>query len=468
MVLVNAVVAGSLAGGDLAQTGLFTTIDPPGPNIVGDDTLTGPGVLNVDPLLGPMAANGGPTMTHAPLPGSPAVDAADLALLAPTATDQRGTGFSRVRGAGLDLGAVETQPPPGPVSVAAVTPLAREGDPAANALVFAVRRSGTSTDPLDIPAAFAGSATPDDYVVTVAGGVQTPTGFRFAAGVDELTVTLTIVDDPNAETVVLSVGQGLGIPADAGVALVDRDLDTRVTSAADDGSGSLRLALRNAEERPGADVVTFDPVVFSTPRTITLSSGVLTVRTAVTIAGSGAVLLTIRGAGGGTEFNGGVVRINDGSSTLQTVRIEGLTITGGHALAGGGISNRESLELVRSVVTGNTTPVAFFTGRGGGGIYNAGTLALTDSTISGNTSRLDGGGGGIYNRGTLTVVNSTVSGNTTTQGSGGGIANGGLYVYSPSSTTLVRSTVSGNTAGRNGGGIFNGRGSYYYDYNPSH
>jgi hypothetical protein len=58
-----------------------------------------------DPRLGPLANNGGPTLTHAPLPGSPVIDAgtSDLHLL----TDQRG--FPRVQGNATDIGAVESE-----------------------------------------------------------------------------------------------------------------------------------------------------------------------------------------------------------------------------------------------------------------------------------------------------------------------------------------------------------------------
>ena len=60
----------------------------------------------MDVGLGPLADNGGPTQTHALLPGSPAIDAADL--LAAPATDQRG--LPRV--GRPDIGAVEFQTAP--------------------------------------------------------------------------------------------------------------------------------------------------------------------------------------------------------------------------------------------------------------------------------------------------------------------------------------------------------------------
>lgn len=62
---------------------------------------------NVDPLLGPLQDNGGPTFTMAPLPGSPVIDAGDPAInIASLSTDQRG--YVRIKGAAIDLGAVES------------------------------------------------------------------------------------------------------------------------------------------------------------------------------------------------------------------------------------------------------------------------------------------------------------------------------------------------------------------------
>jgi hypothetical protein len=64
-------------------------------------------ILGVDPLLGPLADNGGPTLTHAPLPGSPAINAGDPAILDAPPTDQRG--LARLQGPRIDMGAVELE-----------------------------------------------------------------------------------------------------------------------------------------------------------------------------------------------------------------------------------------------------------------------------------------------------------------------------------------------------------------------
>ncbi len=86
-------------------------------------TVTGGNnLLNRDPLLGPRADLGGPTQTHAPLIGSPVIDAGDPSFdpngfQPPLSDDQRGAGFGRVRdgdgssGARIDIGAFELQQP---------------------------------------------------------------------------------------------------------------------------------------------------------------------------------------------------------------------------------------------------------------------------------------------------------------------------------------------------------------------
>jgi len=48
-----------------------------------------------------------------------------------------------------------------------------------------------------------------------------------------------------------------------------------VTNILDTGAGSLRQAIVDANANPGSDTITFDPVVFATPQTITLTSAEL-------------------------------------------------------------------------------------------------------------------------------------------------------------------------------------------------
>ncbi|MDF1596898.1 MAG: family 16 glycosylhydrolase [Acidimicrobiia bacterium] len=78
-----------------------------GSNLVQDDSCNpvGSDLIGVDALISPLADNGGPTFTHALLPGSPAIDAANASAC--PATDQRGV--TRPQGAGCDVGAFELE-----------------------------------------------------------------------------------------------------------------------------------------------------------------------------------------------------------------------------------------------------------------------------------------------------------------------------------------------------------------------
>jgi hypothetical protein len=108
----NTIVAGNV-GADCHDDG-NGTVAVRGRNLFGPSstcTLTGPGAVTyAAPDLGPLQFNGGPSLTHAPLPTSPVIDAADPAPPgsggdACPAVDQRGG--PRPDGAACDIGAVE-------------------------------------------------------------------------------------------------------------------------------------------------------------------------------------------------------------------------------------------------------------------------------------------------------------------------------------------------------------------------
>ena len=101
LALNNTVIAGN-TGGDLQNLGNTTGSN----NWIGGDPGFDPAGLQ---------NNGGPTDTIALLPDSPLIDAGDSSLAVdaqgnPLPTDQRGAGFARVYGAGVDIGAFEFQP----------------------------------------------------------------------------------------------------------------------------------------------------------------------------------------------------------------------------------------------------------------------------------------------------------------------------------------------------------------------
>ncbi len=150
--------------------------------------------------------------------------------------------------------------------------------------------------------------------------------------------------------------------------------------------------------------------------------------------------MTITGPAAGVTVSGGklsrVLQVDAG----VTASLSKLTLTGGSAGTGGGLSNAGTAKLTNCTVSGNSatsTSTAY-----GGGIYNSSgsTLTLTNCTVSGNSVSANSNsyGGGLINKGTMTLTNCTVSGNSAANG-GGGLDNSGT-------ATLTNCTVAGNSA----------------------
>jgi filamentous hemagglutinin family protein len=119
----NSIVAQNTAGTspDIGSSTPSVGYTNAGWNLIGDNTgfattftngVNGT-IIGVNPMLAPLANNGGVTQTHALLPGSPAINAGNNALIPMGVTeDQRGTGFPRIAFTTVDIGAFEVQPTP--------------------------------------------------------------------------------------------------------------------------------------------------------------------------------------------------------------------------------------------------------------------------------------------------------------------------------------------------------------------
>jgi CSLREA domain-containing protein len=263
--------------------------------------------------------------------------------------------------------------------------------------------------------------------------------------------------DGNFDTSTGSVGQTVN-PCNASP-VVTKIADTNDGTC--DGDCSLREAIATACTNA---TITFDTAgVFSTPQTITLSLGQLSLGRNVTIDGPDPANqhVTISGGNASRVFN-----LNSG----KTATIRDLTITGGLGINGGGIYNDHgTLTLLNLTIGGNTANTASF----GGGVYNDGstsgsaTLTITNSTISGNLAN-SGDGGGVYNAGaggsaTLTINNSTISGNNAT-GNGGGVfsdGTGGAAVVTTTNATITNNhSDSDDSSAGDGGGLNLSAGTY--------
>jgi len=196
--------------------------------------------------------------------------------------------------------------------------------------------------------------------------------------------------------------------------------------------------------------------------TITLSQGVINITTNVTINGDvtgadGAADITIDGSGNPNSV--GMFSVANGG----TLNLESLTITGGGGQNGGAVFVAQGgvLSVDRSTFSGNGDA---FT-QTGGAIYNNGTLTITDSTFSGNSSTYVAGA--VYHQiGSMTATNTTFVNNSA--GNAGEIDVRGGAIYStgtPTTTlTLINSTVTGNSVTAlfnqaEGGGVSIGNGT---------
>jgi hypothetical protein len=229
-----------------------------------------------------------------------------------------------------------------------------------------------------------------------------------------------------------------------------------VTNTNDSGSGSLRQAILDANASFGKDIIKFGGVFADNiPDTI---KGGLAIKDDLSIDAPGANLLTI---------SGGNINIGLGA----TVDIEGLTIADSTNYddydfeRGRGIYNEGTLLLSNSTIRNNSAYDA------GGGIINSSsaTLTINNSTITDNTSVF---GAGIYNNGILTVNNSTISNNNARNGTGGIENYGGTVVINNSTitgNTASEPGIGGNTAGVSGSNIIVNNsiiaGNLYIPYN---
>ena len=359
-------------------------------------------LIDVDPLLAPLADNGGPTQTHAPLFGSPAINAGDPAFVVPPAFDQRGAPFARVLGGTIDIGAFEFAP----LAVVNNTSDVDDGDPL-NGMTslreaIALANANPGGDLIEFDAALSGQT--------------------IALGGTELAITDAVIIDASmlSNNVTINAGGQSRILFIDDPGLSDESFDVTLTGI------TLTGGRTTANFQHGGAIWSAQ---FGT---LTLNESVVTGNHT---EGIGAV-------GGGIRSSGDVVLNQSTVSENSTL---------GDDAAGGGIHSSRAVILQESTVSGNSTAGS---NAYGGGFVADSTSTITESIISGNrtTGPNANGGGFVFDGGTVTLIESTVSGNHT---AGSGSLGGGVYATGP--LNLVGSTVDGNytvAASTHGGGIY--------------
>ncbi|MCG8461456.1 MAG: right-handed parallel beta-helix repeat-containing protein, partial [Holophagales bacterium] len=218
---------------------------------------------------------------------------------------------------------------------------------------------------------------------------------------------------PAAITAALAVGPAL--PAGAAT--------FTVTHLGDNGAGSLRQAILDANLTPGADQIVFDSQL--TGR-LELASALPSIQESIDILGPGAERLSLDAnqTGRVLEFRGQPESVY----LLEGLRLEGGSIASG---GGGGIALFDGrLTLEGMQVAGNLTSDSGC----GGGIFGSfeTSLTLRRSIVAGNRA---GCGGGLAARNLVIEQSAIYDNRARTTGAG---------IWSDSSVGLFETTVSGN------------------------
>ena len=228
-----------------------------------------------------------------------------------------------------------------------------------------------------------------------------------------------------------------------------------VTTTTNNGSGSLRQAILDANTTPGEDYIWF---VLPYPTAISLPSPLPIVQENIILQGPGVNSLDIQATGSGSLFT---------IAPDVDATIAGLTMRGGDSsIFGGAVRNRGNLTMADVAMRG------FTGGRYGGALFNdaRGTALLNNDVIFENNRAQQGGA--IFNLGSLTIYESSASDNTANV-NGGAVVNLGYLrsqdisfkrnaadayggaIFNLGRMNMNYVTLEQNTAGIDGGAVYN-------------
>ena len=241
--------------------------------------------------------------------------------------------------------------------------------------------------------------------------------------------------------------------------LEDRTVPSTFTvgNLADSGPESLRQAILDANDNPGADLIRFAPA--ARDGTITLTSGQLSITDDLILDGPGVHRLTISGNDASRVFSvsGSATDVEIRDLTIANGRATGTTVEGpfGPVTLGGGLLNTGARVVVSHVTMDNNQAVGPIVQGGAIATLAGATLVVTDSTFTENRAAgtLHGSGGAIGCDGgsVLVLDHSTFTGNQATAvlGAGpvllhGNAVGGAVKITGGSQATVSHTTFAGN------------------------
>ncbi len=465
----NSIIADNLGGDDCADAGSWTVV---GDNLDSDGSCTGFTVQNGSARLNPLAYYGGPVRTQAIQYNS---DARDAASSCPSfGYDQRGAArpFSTTD---CDLGAFESYYYYVETTFSSPIAIANNSD-ASDSVTVTLPISAVDMPVLDVDVTVSISHNdPGDLEITLDHPEQTgsvllmdnPTGnctnvsARFddegdstASNACDSLTSLTGAILPNQPLssfdsysstgpwtlTVADTSGGQSGSWNSWILYLEYRPPLAVTLTTDPeedgcqpGNCSLREAIVDANQDPGADLI-----YFTSDGTVTLSqsglnedqaySGDLDITEDLTIIGRGLNETIVDGDQ--------VDRVFDvHSSGGPNLTILNMTVTGGDAdTSGGGLRSQSSGHLVFEGTVFNQNVAS----NNGGGLYlTGGTAWISGTAIVNNTA---GSGGGLFIEDeSVTITNATISGN------GSGLIN--YATADDSSVSLTNVTIAGQTSG---------------------
>ncbi|MEP0347863.1 Ig-like domain-containing protein [Rhodopirellula bahusiensis] len=261
-------------------------------NVIGNgnavsDRFTGPSdqTFVVNPGLNPLADNGGPTLTHALLASSPALDAGEM-----TSTenlDQRGTGFPRISGPKVDVGAFERGTTALPrFSITATDATKLEGDSGLTTFTFTVTRSGDTSGSASVDYQVSGNganaADANDFTGVLPGGT-----LAFDDAQESMLITIDVTGDVLAEAdegfrVTLSNASAsttIDVATADGTILTDETpgltVDIIAASISENGGSTTAAVTRNTDttEELIVTIAASDTSEVTLPQTVTIPAG---------------------------------------------------------------------------------------------------------------------------------------------------------------------------------------------------
>lgn len=276
---IDNIISGT--GGPTITSGNFNLVGSGNAAAAFNGSADQTGISN--PGLAPLGSNGGPTETHALLAGSPAIDSGDLTST--ETTDQRGSGFVRLVGTNVDIGAVELQATNPLVTLSLDNANIPE---AAGVATFTATLSQITGEDVTVNLGFSGTATPTDDYTSSGISIVVPAGSL--SGTIIVTAVQDVIDD-DAETIIVDITSV--------IAGVEDGVQQQTTIIDDDDDTALTVVI-------AADSILESAGIGATTATVTRSSGT-----------TGSLLVTLISSDTSEATVIGSVTIPDGQASVS-------------------------------------------------------------------------------------------------------------------------------------------------------